>query len=238
MKAALMPIQHPIVFSRPRRIVSSGWIQHTPFALFLMDMFRPNTFVELGSFSGASYCAFCQAVKTLNLKTRCFAVDTWQGDPHAGVYGEDVLNNLKSHHDPLYSSFSTLLQSSFEDALPLFTDKSIDLLHIDGYHTYEAVKNDFSSWLPKMSSKGIILFHDTSIRTEDFGVWKFWSELKTKYPNFDFHHGSGLGVLFVGETLPEWFSNIASAPKWELGLFRAFFSLMGKRIDALSWLKS
>src|SRR5512145_1436241 len=57
MKAALLPIQHPIIFSRPRRIVSSGWIQHTPFAFFLMDLFRPRLFVELGSFSGASYCA-------------------------------------------------------------------------------------------------------------------------------------------------------------------------------------
>ena len=237
MKAALLPFQHPIVFSRPRRIVSSGWIQHTPFALFLMDLFRPKLFVELGSFSGASYCAFCQAAKTLDLRTQCFAVDTWQGDPHAGIYGQDVLNDLKQHHDPLYSSFSTLLPMSFDEALDRFTEKSIDLLHIDGYHTYEAVKHDFDAWFPKMSERGIILFHDMNVRNGDFGVWKLWDELKIKYPHFNFLHGSGLGVVFVGKKAPDWFQTLASAPGWELTLFRTFFSLRGKWIDLLSWLK-
>ena len=225
------PLKHPIVFSIPRRLTPlSFWHEHMPFAMFLVDLLRPEVIVRLGTQYGDSYCAFCHSVHELNLSTRCYAIDNWQGDPHVGSYGSEVLEDLRAEHDPLYGSFSRLIQSTFDDALQHFADGSVDLLHIDGYHTYEVVKHDFESWLPKMSQHGVVLFHDTNVRERDFGVWKLWEELQHQYPHFEFLHGSGLGMLEVGKDFPRTFQEFLEASLEDAAGIRRFFSQLGQRL--------
>ncbi|QXG82509.1 class I SAM-dependent methyltransferase (plasmid) [Rhodospirillum rubrum] len=183
----------------PRRLVQpDSWAGHIPFAFWVIAQHRPRQCVELGVHTGNSYCAFAQAVEHLGLETKCVGVDHWFGDPQAGYYGEDVYADLKAHHDPLYGHFSRLLRMSFEDGRAYVADGSVDLLHIDGLHTYEAVREDFETWHSKMSERGIVLFHDTDVRTDDFGVWRFWAEIAERFPSFEFDHSNGLGVAYVG----------------------------------------
>jgi GT2 family glycosyltransferase len=225
------PLDHPICLSQPRRKLSSTWMEHVPFAMYLVDLIRPKVVVELGTFYGVSYCAFCQAVEALNLKVRCYAIDSWEGDPHMGEYPADVLDNLRAHHDPLYGAFSTLMQTTFDEALHHFDDGSIDLLHIDGYHTYEAVSHDFHSWLPKVSQDGVVLLHDINVRQEDFGVWKLWEELEGRYPHFEFEHGYGLGLVAVGEHAPSGLLPWLYAGEEEQRRLRLFFADLGRRVS-------
>jgi hypothetical protein len=229
------PLEFPICTRTPKRHgVLSTWVGHIPFAMSLVAMIRPRVLVELGTHWGASYCAFCQAVKEMRLDTRCFAVDTWQGDPHASFYGSEVLDDLRGHHDKEYALFSALVQSTFDAALARFADGSIDILHVDGYHTYEAVRQDFETWLPKMGDRGVILFHDTDVRDrEDFGVWRFWDEIKQRYPHFEFHHSKGLGVLAVGEAVPEGIGPLLGAAPAEADRIREYFENLGDHLTEL-----
>jgi predicted O-methyltransferase YrrM len=83
----------------------------------------------------------------------------------------------------------------FEEALQQFEDQSIDLLHIDGSHQYEAVKKDFETWLPKLQKGGLILMHDILVEREDYGVKKFWEEIARTYSTETHQIGFGLGII-------------------------------------------
>lgn len=192
-----------ILLEAPRRCVApTSWVGHIPFAFWLIRKARPKLLVELGTHWGNSYCAFCQAVAEGELGTNCYAVGAWRGDDQAEPYGPEALFDLRRHHDILYGAFSTLLQLSFDEALSSFGDGTIDLLHIDGRHTYEGVKQDFEAWRPKLSPNAIVLFHDTAVREGSFGVWQLWEELQSKHLSFNFPHCHGLGVLAMGEVRP------------------------------------
>lgn len=196
--ADLRPLANRSMFWRPVYLAPSAWTEHVPFAFWLVEAQRPRVFVELGTHYGTSYFGFCQAVDRLNLDTRCFAVDTWKGDEHAGEYDEGVFEQVDAHNESHYSGFSRLVRSTFDDALEHFTDGTVDLLHIDGLHTLEAVTHDFESWLPKLSRRAIVVFHDINVRERGFGVFKLFEQLSQRYPVFEFAHGHGLGVVAVG----------------------------------------
>jgi hypothetical protein len=224
---------HPAILMRPRIVAPYGWVGHIPFAYLAMDLLRPACMVELGTHSGNSYLAFCQAVRELGLQSRCWAVDSWQGDEHASRYGNDIYDALRARHDPLYENFSQLLRMNFDDAVGEFPDGSIDLLHIDGLHTYEAVRHDFDAWREKLSHRAVVLLHDTNVEQRGFGVRRFFDELSERYVCFDFLHSNGLGVVAVGAEVPPAFLAFMDRARAEPLVMRRFFeTLAGTLVDA------
>lgn len=171
-------------------------VGHLPFAAWLIQQLAPKILVELGAHSGNSYLTFCQSVAESGCATTCYAVDTWQGDGRAGPYDVAAFNTIHAHNQEHYAGFSQLLRMTFDDAVTCFADESVGLLHLNGLHTYAAVRHDFESWLPKLAPGAVVLLHATNVRERNVGVWKFWEELQARYPNhLEFVHAHGLGVL-------------------------------------------
>jgi hypothetical protein len=151
------------------------------------------------------------------------------GDEHAGYYGEAVYGDLKKVHDLRYAGFSELLRCTFDQALPYIAEDSVDLLHIDGLHTYEAVRHDFESWRPKLTDRAVVVFHDTNVRENGFGVWRLWQELRHQYQGFEFYHGHGLGVLLLGTCCGPEMRDLAALAPDVAGAVRERFSFLGER---------
>jgi len=174
------------------------WTGHIHFAYDLIRNLEPDVVAELGTYKGTSIFSMAQAAKDDRLKTNLYAIDCWEGDAHSGYYGDDIYNSVVDIARKVYIGVNLrLVRKFFDDALGDFELKSIDVLHIDGLHTYDAVKHDYETWMPKMKDDGIVIFHD--IKVADYGVWQLWEEIKRKHPEYgyiEFEHNFGLGVIF------------------------------------------
>jgi hypothetical protein len=190
IEPALQPAENP---------VPSAWMGHVPFLFCLLKHMRPRRFVELGTHYGNSFFAACQVSRSLGSEMECIAIDTWKGDEHTGDYGEDVFKKFEFILNRDYAECGYYIRNTFDNASQEFADGSVDLLHIDGLHTFEAVLRDYETWRPKLSKCGVIMFHDTQVRDRGFGVWRLWEALSKQYDSFEFEHSHGLGLIYVGD---------------------------------------
>ena len=190
----------------PSYIAPSAWWEHVPIAHWLIATLKPPTVVELGTHYGVSFFAFCQAAKQFSTDSFIYAVDTWAGDEHAGQYSDEIYNQVQAHQQQHYRQVSSLLRQSFDEASTYFADDSIDLLHIDGLHTYEAVRHDHETWLSKLRGSATILFHDINVREREFGVWELWREIQadSQFQCLEVRNGSGLGMATKAAKAPDW----------------------------------
>ena len=215
------------------------WEGHRDFAYDLLQFVRPERLVELGSQYGCSLFSFCQAVRDLKLDTEINAVDMWSGDIGAEITGEEVYALVQKTAATYYPEVNLhLFQMCFDDARPNFADNSIDILHIDGGHTFEDVEHDFTTWLPKLKENGIVLFHDV-YSPIDQGSCDHWEKTKKEYDcYFDFTHSCGLGILFPKGRY--WYDRLEAAGFFkyykDLYFYRSKYKYTQERFDELKGL--
>ena len=225
------PLDHPICFSHPLNVaLEVDWISHAPFGMVLVDLVRPRVIVELGGRDGVSYGVFCQAVRDLQLETLCFAINCREDEVEIETNEIDALERLKNLHDELYGNFSRRIQSSQDEALALFEDHTIDLLHIAANTSYPDAKRSFDTWLPKLSYGGVVLLSDTNFRNGEGGLWKLWTEIKVNYPHFEFVHERGLGVIAVGASPSDQVKQLLEAREPGVSLIREFYRQQGQKL--------
>lgn len=178
------------------RLAVEPWAGHRPFLYDYVRNIRPGSFVELGVRHGCAFFTCCQAAKDAGLDwMRLAAVDNWIGNDHDGFYGEEVYQTFLAVARSCYPGLDIQpIRRPFAEAVDQFPDASIELLHIDGYHTYEAAGDDYRRYLPKLADEGVMLLHD--VFTERHGATRLWRELAAEHPSLLFEHSFGLGVLF------------------------------------------
>lgn len=216
---------------------SSPWAGHRDFVYDLIRWRQPEVTVELGTHFGCSFFAMVQALSDTGVAAQIHAIDTWQGDPHAGEYGEEVFEGFTgrlealTRRDDAQSVAASVHRSMFLDALPTFQDGSIDLLHIDGYHSYDALREDFETWLPKLSPNGLVLLHDVA-QDSGYGSAEYYAQaIASQYEGFAFRHNFGLGVVLPKGTTGWEFLLSEEFKRWhEIYPFMAS-SRLGKLID-------
>jgi predicted O-methyltransferase YrrM len=149
-----------------------GWFPEGTGAVMyaLMCSQPPGTVVEIGSYLGRSTVFFALALRDVNPGGRVFAID-----PHTG--DRQQLEALSADRLPTFELFrhhcrtagvEDLVEAQVATSLEAAADWSgpVDLLYVDGWHSYDAVVADGEAWLPHLSSPGVVVFDDYAVYDE------------------------------------------------------------------------
>ena len=162
---------------------------------------NPKYVLEIGTFFGGLTFLLSQAIKTVSLT---ISIDLFKRNAILLHYFSKPGKNIKlisgSSYDPM----------TVRKVERILGSEKLDLLFIDGDHSYEGVKKDFLSYRRLVRNNGIIAFHD--IVTDSFtrngtrtgaytgGVPEFYQCIKKLYPSVEFvknPQGDGFGIGLI-----------------------------------------
>jgi predicted O-methyltransferase YrrM len=171
---------------------------------------RPRTICEIGAAGGGTTFLFSHAAPAdstiitvdLNLtRSRRAAFREFAKRPRQKI----ICVRGDSHQDKTFRAVNKCLKG-----------RGLDLLYIDGDHSYEGVAADFKLYSPLVNHGGMIVFHDIvadyktryGVQTSSYtgGVPQLWMELKAIHPTVleiiedPSQDGLGIGILFWNGT--------------------------------------
>ena len=131
--------------------------------------------VEVGSFKGKS-SGFLAAGLTVGARLTC--VDTWRNDAMPYDDPVDCMSEFLANVGPYLDRINACRGRSAEIAASW--SRPIDLLFIDGDHSYKGCVTDLTSWLPYVRRGGWVAFHDSSEYGVSRAIREFYPPL-TRY---------------------------------------------------------
>lgn len=120
---------------------------------------RSSVILEIGSYVGASAACF-GAAATANASKKILCIDTWNNDAMSergrDTWKEFAANTraFRSHIHPI-RGFS---EEVVDDVKAIVAN--VDLLFIDGDHSYQGVKGDWDAYKSMLREQSIVVFHD------------------------------------------------------------------------------
>jgi predicted O-methyltransferase YrrM len=150
----------------------------------LVRSMKPETCVEIGSAQGKSACYIGAALKE-NRRGKLYAIDPHIRTEWNDTGWEDTIDIFRENISTLGLSEQVVMIRSLSEDAARNWDRQIDLLFIDGDHSYDGVRRDWTLFVPHVKPFGIVVFHDTiwGLTPDlggrpDMGVPRFVDELR------------------------------------------------------------
>jgi predicted O-methyltransferase YrrM len=167
----------------------------------------PANVCEIGTADGGNNFLLSQAIPSVKFM---LGIDLFVRNKHQLQYfrrpGQKLCYLAASSHEP----------KTLEKVQDLLAGRTLDLLFIDGDHTYEGVKKDFLSYKRHVRDGGIVAFHDIvpDYKTRygrETGRWAgevplFWRKIKSHFASIEFienpeQDGLGIGCIEYREAV-------------------------------------
>lgn len=153
-----------------------------------------STIVEVGCFLGKSSAFLATEILNSGKNIELYCIDTWTGMKRDEGENVRLNNKVKDLGGNAFPQFVKNLESVLHIIKPipvdsiraskLFEDKSIDIIFLDGDHTYNYLSKEISVWHPKIKDGGIISGHDynNSGSEVNLAVDEYFGKNKVKTP--------------------------------------------------------
>lgn len=126
-----------------------------------------SCFIEVGTYLGRSLCSLGEVAERSGKTFTIIGIDTCRGSGPEGPRRKDYHGAAAARGDGTFAGelHRNVLKCGYGDAIMLliadsvsasrlFADASVDWVHLDARHGYEAVKADIQAWLPKVKRGG------------------------------------------------------------------------------------
>lgn len=164
---------------------------------------RPRAFLEIGTRNGGTFFILCRLADPHAI---VISLDLPGGRFGGGytVFQIPVMRRMRRSRQQLglFRADSHRVETRTR-VMHTLNGVQLDLLFIDGDHTYEGVKRDFEMYSPLVKPGGIVAFHDiVEISAAGVEVARFWNEIKTDYRNREIIENrqqgwGGIGILYL-----------------------------------------
>lgn len=153
-----------------------------------VEALSPDIIVEIGSDMGGTLHGFALLVPS----ARLISV-SMQSGPYS------TMKPLEAPAGTVVFDADSHLMETWQSLVQELDNQEIDVLFIDGDHTYQGVKSDYVMYAGLVRSGGLVIFHDILPHPTmpEIGVGQLWSEIqgdKTEYLADPITWG-GVGVL-------------------------------------------
>jgi len=118
-----------------------------------------KSIIEIGSYIGASACCFGAAMKESGVG-RVYCIDTWNNDAMTEGSRDTYAEFLKN--TAAFEQFIVPIRGFSTEVIDLICTKidHIDMIFIDGDHSYQGVKSDWDRYKVFLKTGSVIVFHD------------------------------------------------------------------------------
>ncbi|MCX5714987.1 MAG: class I SAM-dependent methyltransferase [Candidatus Omnitrophica bacterium] len=170
----------------------------------MLEKEKPRSILEIGTAGGGSMFLFLQAASD----DACLITIDLPGGSFGGGYPRwrVVLYKLFARYKQriyLIRGDSHSL-TTFQRVKRFLAGRMVDVLFIDGDHSYEGVKNDFELYRSLVKKGGIIAFHDIvpGLPALVGGVPQFWNQIKPRFQHTEIikdvnQGGCGIGIIHI-----------------------------------------
>jgi predicted O-methyltransferase YrrM len=160
---------------------------------------RPRTVLEIGTDRGGvlflltKLSASDATIVSIDLPETRGGYEEWRKRLYRSFAGP-----AQRMHFLKYDSHDS---GAFLAAREILGGRKVDILFIDGDHTYEGVKRDFETYSPLVGEGGLVAFHDVAhhpFTGPDCEVDRFWNETKGRYEYEEFIENENQGWGGIG----------------------------------------